>query len=143
MADSAANGLEAKGQGKPCLFYLSSNLQLYLVWCPITQTWEKKMSSRGTLFKMWTKNPSTLNMGASELAEKVGCTAASVNVYRSQFRKNTDLSPEQVAAGKRLRNSEQRRKWRIEEAVTKLIEEKASLIEMQAAGLQFVVLSAA
>lgn len=95
------------------------------------------MSSRAALFQMWAEDRSTLEMGARELSEEVGCESSSVNVYRSQFRKlypqsrkGDVLSQEQLAAGKRLRNNEQRRKWKIEEAVAALRKENASMEEI-------------
>lgn len=114
------------------------------------------MNFRQALYAIWSgevQTAVTINSSAYATAKEVkrltGSTPTenTVNMYRWKYRNEPhpkeELNGEQREAGKKLRNSEQKRRWKIEEAVNMLIAEEASLHEMQAAGLQFVVLKTA
>lgn len=111
------------------------------------------MNIRQALYQMWDNDPNTLRIHSGALAQRVRAQTGklpsqkTVNLYRCYYKndpeRKEELTQEQQAAGKKLRCNEQKRRWKIEEACNALIEEQASLQEMQAAGLQFVVLKTA
>lgn len=111
------------------------------------------MNIRQALYQMWDNDPNTLDIHSGTLAQRVRAQTGkmpsqnTVNLYRHNYKhdpnRREELSSEQQEAGKKLRTSEQKRRWKIEEAVNTLIAEQVSLHEMQAAGLQFVVMKAA